>query len=427
MSRSPAIRRLLTLCALLALAANIACQGVPEEAVEGAPAEPAADPAGRAARLAREILLVDTHLDVPHRLMEEMEDISVATDGDFDYPKARAGGLDAPFMSIYVPASYQEAGGARAYADRLIDLVEGFATRWPGKFAIARSPAEVRAIVDEGRVALPMGMENGAPLEGDPENLRHFFERGIRYITLTHSANNAIADSSYARERRWHGLSPFGREAVAEMNRLGIMVDVSHVSDEAFWQVLEVSRAPVIASHSSCRHFTPGFERNMSDEMIRALAETGGVIQINFGSAFLSAEAQQQGMRYWQALREHMRSNGYEPGSPEMEAFEEAYWSEREKHFADVADVADHIEHVIDLVGIEHVGFGSDFDGVGDSLPTGLKDASQYPNLIRVLLERGYSEVEIEQVASGNLLRVWSEVERVARQLTAAGASTGRP
>lgn len=399
--------------------ATAACAPATEQPAASAPAE---DPAARAARVAQEVLLVDTHVDVPYRLMEKMEDISVRTEsGDFDYPRAQAGGLDAPFMSIYVPASYQENGGAKELADQLIDMVEGFATRWPDKFALARSPAQVREVVAQGKVALPLGMENGAPVEDDLANLQHFFDRGIRYITLTHSENNQICDSSYAEERQWNGLSPFGRQVVAEMNRLGIMVDVSHLSDATVDQVLELSKAPVIASHSSARHFTPGWERNLDDDRIRKLAAQGGVIQINFGSAFLREDVQKQSEEFFTARAVHLAELGVERDSEEgrqaVEAFTEAYFKEHQRRFADLADVVAHIDHVVQLVGVDHVGFGSDFDGVGDSLPTGLKDVSQYPNLIRALLEGGYTEEEVAKIAGGNLLRVWEEVERVAREL----------
>jgi len=385
----------------------------------GAPAPAAGDVASRAVRLAQEILIVDTHVDVPYRLMEKMEDISVRTEsGDFDYPRAREGGLNAPFMSIYVPAEFQDAGGARAYADRLIDLVEKFASDWPDKFAIARSPADVRRLFAAGIMALPMGMENGAPIEDDLANVAHFHRRGIRYITLTHSKNNQICDSSYEKERKWEGLSPFGREVVREMNRVGIMIDVSHLTDATVWQVIELSTAPVIASHSSCRKFTPGWERNMDDESIRLLAGKGGVIQINFGSAFLDEAANKQSVKLWDDLSRFREENGLSSDDPRVEEFRDAYFRDNPKIYAELSDVVDHIDHVVRLVGVEHVGLGSDFDGVGDSLPAGLKDVSGYPNLIRALLERGYDEQDIRKICGENLLRVWAEVER-----TAAGAA----
>ncbi len=372
----------------------------------------------RAIELARELIIVDTHIDVPYRLTEQMQDVSARTDGgDFDYPRAVEGGLNAAFMSIYVPASTQEQGGARALAEELITMVEGIAAAHPDKFAIARSPAEVRRHFAQGLLSLPLGMENGAPLEGDLANLAHFHRRGIRYITLTHSANNAICDSSYAEQRTWNGLSPFGREVVLEMNRLGVMVDVSHVSDEAFWQVMEVSRAPVIASHSSCRRFTPGFERNMSDEMIVKLAERGGVIQINFGSTFIEEQYNRESIARWFAVGKLLEEHGLTREDAEGRRLAEQYATDHPLQVATLSDVADHFDHVVQLVGVDHVGIGSDYDGVGDSLPTGLEDVSKYPNLIAELLRRGYTDRDIEKLAGGNLLRVWSEVDRVAEEL----------
>jgi membrane dipeptidase len=380
---------------------------------ESAPEKP--DLPTRAQQLAQEMLIVDTHIDVPYRMTEEREDISQATEGgDFDYPRARAGGLNASFMSIYTPATYQEEGGAKAHAEGLIDMVEGFAREWPDKFALADSTAEVRAHAEAGLISLALGMENGAPLEGELSNLEHFHRRGVSYITLTHSKSNLISDSSYDEERRWNGLSPFGREVVAEMNRLGIMIDVSHVTDEAFYQVLELSRAPVIASHSSCRRFTPDWERNMDDEMIRSLGEHGGVIHINFGSPFLTAEAQQASEKMWEAVGEYQEEHGYRDDDPEVEAFRDAYREKYPPILADVEDVADHIDHAVALAGIDHVGIGSDFDGVGPTTPTGLKDVSFYPNLIRVLLQRGYSEADVRKIFGENTLRVWAEVEQIA-------------
>ena len=373
----------------------------------------------RANRLAEETLIVDTHVDVPYRLFEEMEDISVRTErGDFDYPRAKKGGLDAPFMSIYVPAALEEEG-AKEHAEALIAMVEKFEADWPDKFVVARSRADVEAAFAAGKIALPMGMENGAPVEGDLDNLRYFAERGIRYITLTHSKNNHICDSSYEKEKKWNGLSPFGREVVTEMNRLGVMVDVSHVSDDAFYQVMELSEAPAIASHSSCRKFTPGWERNMDDDMIRRLAENGGVIQINFGSAFLTEEAHSVGTGRWAAVAQFAQENGLESDDERVQAFEDEYKAAHPPVFADVSDVVAHIDHVVQLVGIDHVGLGSDFDGVGDSLPTGLKDVSYYPNLIRALLEKGYSDADVQKVCSGNLMRVWQQVDEVAARLQA--------
>lgn len=363
--------------------------------------------------IAQETIIVDGHIDVPYRVHAKWEDVSVATEGgDFDYPRAKKGGLTAPFMSIYVPASLDNSDESTAVAHQLIDLVEAMVYRSPEKFAIAKSVADVKAQFKKGLISLPMGMENGSPVQGSMENLKTFYERGIRYITLAHSLSNHIADSSYDLRRQWHGLSPFGKELVAEMNNLGIMVDISHVSDDAFYQAIEISKVPVIASHSSLRKYTPGFERNMNDDMVKKLGENGGVIMINFGSSFVSKETQDWRNNLTKQKNKLIKEMGED--SAEVAAFDEKYRKENPYPYSTLSQVLDHIDHVVELIGIDHVGIGSDFDGVGDSLPTGLKDVSTYPNLVQGMLDRGYSRADIEKVLSGNLLRVWSEVEKYA-------------
>ena len=278
--------------------------------------------------LAREHLILDGHIDLPMRLHggrakdgSLTEDVSVRTEkGDFDYVRATEGGLDAAFMSIFIPARYEAEGGGKTLAEEPIDLVEDLVERSPDKFALAGSPETVWQNKAAGRISLAMGMENGTPLEGQIENVAHFHERGIRYITLTHSRDNHISDSSFDDSHTHGGLSAFGREVVKEMNRVGIMIDVSHVSDEAFWDVLELSETPVIASHSSCRHFTPGWERNMSDEMITALAQKGGVIQINFGSYFVDEAVRTSRERRREELRTLLEEQRLERTSPEARA-----------------------------------------------------------------------------------------------------------
>ncbi len=379
----------------------------------------------QADQLAHKFIITDGHVDLPYRLSvknfrltKEFTGIPIETDqGDFDYVRAKKGGLDAPFMSIYVPSSYQVSGGAKAFADSLIDMVNGIIEMHPGNFGQGRSPYQVEQNFKKGIISLPMGMENGAPIEeiGDVE---HFHKRGIRYITLTHATDNQICDSSYDTTRTWNGLSAYGRQVVEEMNRQGIMVDISHVSDAAFYQVIGITRAPVIASHSSCRKYTPDFQRNMSDDMIKALGKNGGVIMINFGSDFLDGRVQkmrdEMREKMMAALDEKGLTRDDEHAKPIIEAFKNEY---HDQLFSDVEMVANHIDHVVKLAGIDHVGFGSDFDGVGDSLPVGLKDVSAFPNLIYVLLKRGYSEADIEKICWGNLSRVWRQVETVANEL----------
>lgn len=403
----------IAVCCLLA-----ACG--PSEPPAGAPERPPqAENRDPGRKIALESLIVDTHIDVPYRLNEKWADVSQATaDGDFDYPRAVAGGLNVAFMSIYTPAELADKGGSKSLADELISMVEGIATTSPDKFAIAYSPADVERQFADGLISLPMGMENGSPLEGDLGNVVHFHERGIRYITLAHSKWNALSDSSYDDDKHWGGLSEFGVAVVGEMNRLGIMVDVSHISDDAFDDVMEVTKAPVIASHSSARHFTPGWERNMSDDMIRRLAENGGVIMINFGSAFLTEEAWQYSEDRGDAYDAWLEETGTEGSDDVEEQFRDRYATEHGPFpYATLDQVLDHFDHVIELTGIEHVGIGSDFDGVGDSLPVGLKDVSDYPNLVNGLLERGYSGEDIRRILGGNLIDVWREVEGVAASL----------
>lgn len=379
--------------------------------------------------IAQRTLILDGHVDLPYRMgvtnfrpTKEYLGIPIRSDkGDFDYERARKGGLDAPFMAVYIPASYQE-GGAKAFADQTIDMIESIIRAHPDKFAAGYTVRQVRENFRKGLLSLPMGMENGAGIEDDLANLAHFHRRGIRYITLTHSRDNLICDSSYDKARTWGGLSPFGRKVVAEMNRLGIMIDVSHISDQAFYEVMKLSQAPVIASHSSCRAFTPDWERNMSDEMIRELAKRGGVIQINFGSTFLDKSVEKANARNRNKLNALLEKKGLQMSDPAAAPYIEEYRRKNPTLYADVDMVVRHIEHVVKLVGIRHVGLGSDFDGVGDSLPTGLKDVSQYPNLIYKLLQRGFSEEDIALICSGNVLRVWEEVEQVASRLQGAPA-----
>lgn len=402
--------KLLILCTACALFA--ACGESP------APADETASPAPSPADIAATSIIVDTHIDVPYRMIKQPEDVSEATEfGQFDYPRAVAGGLNAAFMSIYTPASYaEEPGKSWDFANGLIDMVEGFVADAPDKFAIATSVDEVRRHFEAGLISLPLGMENGSPIEGELARLDHFYERGIRYITLCHSLSNRIADSSYDDNKRWQGLSEFGVDVVRRMNELGIMVDVSHISDDAFRDVMANTAVPVIASHSSARHFTPGWERNMSDEMIRQLADNGGVIMINFGSAFLSDAARRYSSDRSDALATYREANPRLDDEALETTFTEEYEATHGSYpYATLDDVLDHIDHVVELTGgVEHVGLGSDYDGVGDSLPTGLKDVSDFPNLVGGLRERGYTDDEIRQILGENLLRVWSEVEAYA-------------
>lgn len=370
--------------------------------------------------LAQEFIIVDGHVDLPYRLRANpgQEVIGASDDGDFSYERAREGGLNAPFMSIYIPARYQRTGGSMGVADSLIALVQGLVTDHPDKFAIATSPQEIQQQFEDGLISLPMGLENGAPVGDDLSNVQTLYDKGIRYITLTHSRDNQISDSSYDTSDTHGGLSPFGEEVVREMNKVGIMVDISHVSDSAFYDVMRVTRAPVIASHSSARFYTEGFERNMSDSMITRLAENNGVVMINFGSNFISDSSRVSSDSLSAHMNRWLDEHNLTRSDPKAREYMASY-REQNYNYATVEQVADHIDHVVNLAGIDHVGFGSDFDGVGDTLPVGLKDVSAYPNLIEVLLSRGYTRDDIRKITHANIFRVWNEVAETAERLSA--------
>ena len=342
--------------------------------------------------IAQGSLIIDTHIDVPYKLKMQLEyngsfeDISKKTSLNFDYPKSIKGGLNLPFFSIYLPASTEEEGTSFILANELIDMMDKIIETNPEKFFFVDTSTYLGNLPGQNLIGIAYGMENGAAIEGKLENVEYFYNKGIRYITLTHSKSNHISDSSYDENKNWGGLSEFGKSLIPEMNRIGVIVDISHVSDDAFMQAIEISKTPVIASHSSLRHFTPGWERNVSDEMLIALAKNKGVIQINFGTAFLNDV--------------NDKNKSYDPNT---------------YIHAEVTDVVDHIDHVVNVVGIDFVGIGSDYDGVGDTLPNGLKDASSYPNLIAELQNRGYSTTDIQKILGGNFVRVWREVEEYAR------------
>ena len=371
-------------------------------------------------KLSKKFIIVDGHIDLPYRLKEagylkkdKILDLTKETDGDFDYAKSKRGGLDAPFMSIYIPAEFQKSGGAKKLADSLINLVVKITNSFPTKFALANNPSDIKDNFSKGLISLPMGIENGAAIEKKLENIDYFFERGIRYITLTHGKDNAICDSSYDSTKTWNGLSPFGRKVISKMNSVGMMIDVSHVTDKAFYQAIEISRTPVIASHSSPRKFTPGFERNMSDDMIIKLAESNGLILINFGSSFVN-ELSNKKFDQIDRKVENWKIKNKINDIKKINKFKNRI-IEEEKPFATIEDVINAIDHVVKLVGIDHVGFGSDFDGLGNTLPYNLKNVSDYPNIILGLLKKNYSEEDIEKICYKNLFRTWNEILEFSR------------
>lgn len=374
----------------------------------------AAEATPAAHKLAGNAVIVDTHIDAPTELMKAWLDLAEVQPREFDFPKARAGGLDVAFMSIYTSSGQDEDGSAYDVANRMIDAVEKTARDNPDKFALLRSPRDVETLRRLGLVLLPMGMENGAPIGDDLGKLKFFYDRGIRYITLAHSANNRIADSSYATEKKWNGLSPFGRDVVAEMNRLGIMIDVSHLSDAAVAQAVELSRTPVVATHSALRHFTPDFERNLSDALAKAIAAKGGVIQIPFGNAFVDPKSAAKTQAYFVAYNAYLQQHAAGKTKQTVSEFD-AEWDQANPPLpVKIEAVLDQIDYGVKLVGIDHIGIGSDFDGVSGALPEGLKTVADLPNLIAGLQARGYRDAELRKILGGNLLRVWRRTEVAA-------------
>ncbi|UHQ24459.1 dipeptidase [Lysobacter sp. 5GHs7-4] len=377
------------------------------------------EPLSASQKLARAATIVDTHIDAPTELLKHWNDLGLDSPKvEFDYPRARQGGLDVAFMSIYTSPEQDAANTAWQVASMQIDAVEALVGRHPDKFAILRSPDDYARLIDGGRVLLAIGMENGAPIGDDLARLKQFHTRGVRYITLAHSHSNRIADGSYSLERPWKGVSPFGLKVIAEMNRLGIMVDVSHLSDDATRAALAASRAPVIASHSGLRHFTPDFERNLSDELALAIAKKGGVVQITFGNGFVDPATAADTTAYFRARPEFDRAQAAAAARGEKPKTAEDFDKEWERthppRAVKIDAVLDQIDYAVKLIGVDHVGIGSDFDGVGGALPAGLRNVGDYPNLIAGLQARGHSDADIRKILGENLLRVWREVEQVA-------------
>lgn len=371
--------------------------------------------------LAQETILVDGHMDLPFRMYNLgnhmngpiYDFMTRSSEGNIDYPRAKEGGMDAPFMAIYIPASYQTNGGAKALADTLIMMVERMVNTWPDKLAFARSPQEIKDNFSKGLMSLPMGIENAAAIEDNLSNVSYFFDKGIRYMTLTHGKDNLVGDSSYDDAQTHGGLSDFGKEVVQEMNRLGMIIDVSHITDKTFFDVADLSKAPIVATHSSARHFTPGFERNVSDEIIQKIAEKEGLVMITFGGSFIDQEFSDKNAANRAHVQEWLTANNLTRRDEQAMAYIIEYMAAN-KPYVHVSKVVDHIDHVVKLVGIDYVGLGSDFDGVGDTLPDGLKDASMYPNIIAELMKRGYTKEDIIKICSGNFFRVWEKVTSMA-------------
>ncbi len=382
----------------------------------------------KAAAIHAEVLTLDSHVDTPLMLMREGFDIGRRNDprdrgGKLDFPRMEEGGLDAVFFAVFLG---QGALTEEAYdqnherALHIFDLIHRAIEDNKDVAGLALTPDDAYRLRAEGRHAVYIGNENGYPLGKDLGRLQQYYDLGSRYMGLSHSRHNQICDSSTDSEPPLHnGLSDFGVEVVKELNRLGMMVDVSHISDQAFYDVLEVSKAPVIASHSNARAVCD-HPRNLDDDMVIALAENGGVLQLCILSAYVKElEPNPERQEAFAALREKW-NNFQDLTDEEMEKARAEWWETNSKYpapLATVADFVDHVDHVVELVGIDYVGIGTDFDGGGD-----LKDCydvSELGNITLELVRRGYSQEDIEKIWSGNFMRVFREATEIAEQLQA--------
>jgi membrane dipeptidase len=369
--------------------------------------------------------VIDTHTDAPMKLVESyfnMAERHEAPDSRIDFPRLREGDVDAVFFGLFtsqrerIPENYDKA---YRLANQMIDSTYAAIGRSPGMVAIATSPDDVIRISRQNKTAICFGMENGFPLAKDVTRVSEFFKRGVRYITLCHTSNNDICDSSTdPLGSESNGLSSFGKEVVTEMNRLGMMVDVSHLSDKAFYDVLALSKAPVIASHSSARALCD-HPRNMSDDMLRALAKNGGVIQICIlGDYIVAADTSTINYRKHKELEDKYNNWKFSSDDERHRAWM-AYDSIDNNYppvLPTISQAVDHIDHVVKIAGIDHVGIGSDFDGGGGLADC--VDVAGYPKITAELLKRGYSEKDIDKIWGGNFLRVWKAVENEAKVLS---------
>lgn len=368
------------------------------------------DLASRARKIHFSSIVMDTHIDVTPKLQTDWKFTEEHSNGHIDLPRMRKGGLNALFFSIYMPGTVT---GPKAVSDSLerIAAVHKLAEDLPGQVMLCTTADDVEQAHRTGKIAGLMGMEGGHMINNSLPTLRMYARLGVRYLTLTHSLNTDWADSS-GEAAKHNGLTAFGRQVVEELNRLGVMVDVSHVSDKTFWDALAISKAPLIASHSSCRAIS-GHARNMTDEMIKALAAKGGVIQINYLDSYLDQTLFEYSRKAQPLMREVMKKY---PGRENQ-----ALWREEVAKVygpapkASWEKIIEHIDHVVKLVGVEHVGLGSDFDG--GPMPVGMEDVTRMPKITEALLRRGYREADIRRILGGNTLRLMRDVEKVARQI----------
>ncbi|MFY9557156.1 MAG: dipeptidase [Blastocatellia bacterium] len=357
-------------------------------------------------------IVLDTHIDVTPKLQTDWKFAEEHKEGHIDLPRMKKGGLNGLFFSIYMPGTVT---GPKAVNDSIerIAAVHKLAQELPAQVALCVTADQVRRAHKQGKIAALMGMEGGHMINNSLAVLRMYATLGVRYLTLTHSVNTDWADSS-GDQPKHNGLTGFGKDVVGELNRLGVIVDISHVADKTFWDAIEISKAPMIASHSSCRAIS-GHARNMTDQMIKALASKGGVIQINYLDQFIDNDLFQYSQKSQPLMRELMQKYpGRENAAKRREEVAAQYGPAPR---ASWERIIDHIDHAVKLVGVDHVGLGSDFDG--GSMPVGMEDCTQLPKITEALMRKGYSASDLRKILGENTLRLLSEVERVSQQLRA--------
>ena len=362
----------------------------------------------------RSAILIDTHNDITSKTVEGFELGKPSTESHTDIPRMKQGGTGAVFFAAYVGTSYMEGNRSAHRALQMIDTIRhDIAEKYPNEMVFTTTAAGITKAKKQGKIAALINIEGGHAIEDDVRLLRDYYALGVRYMTLTHTKNLSWAGSSGEQDNQ--GLNELGRQVIAEMNRLGMMVDIAHVSDKTFWDALETSKAPIFSSHSSCRSLS-NIPRNLTDEMIQALAKKGGVVQINFGCEFLSQKSADSSPMKDPAFmaRAEKALGGINDPKERRAAMRELMEEMGKKTVrASIDDVVAHIDQIKKIAGIDHVGLGSDFDGVG-CVPEGLDDVSKWPNLTRKLLEKGYTPAEIRKVYGGNLLRVMKAVEQAS-------------
>jgi membrane dipeptidase len=373
----------------------------------------------KAKKLQSSSIVIDTHDDTTQRLLDPHFDITVPhTDGNIDVPRMRDGGLTAIFFSIWIDGKILGPTAVKQALDQ-IDAVREMVRKHPNEFILATTAEDIREAKKQRKIAALMGVEGGHMMGNDLAVLRTFAALGVRYMTLTHMQNNEWADSSTATAEH-NGLTPFGKDVVREMNRLGIMVDISHVSDKTFYDALEVSKTPLIASHSSCRALCNA-ARNMTDDMMRDLAKHGGVIQINYHVGFLSQQFRDYEAAHPEVEKEITEEVKKRCGNNEsctMVAGDQVvrdFMNSGKLPKVDWTVIIEHIDHAVKIAGVDHVGLGSDFDGA--VMPLGMQDATHLPQITDALLKKGYSDSDIRKILGENTLRVLTETQRVSREL----------